>query len=334
MEIDRENKARGKINWQNIFSFAARIIIGTLLLYFIITLVRWENVLTAYKSADGRFILIAFILLIANISLRTFKWFIMLKSVKKQLDIREAFGSLMLGISLGSFTPVEIGEFAGRAIHVSDARRSHMVGLALLDKVQIFIIIGGFGLSCFALQYIQLYFFKIFVSLSLFLISLYLFFNMKFIASVGHRINSAFFKRPLIGRILDGFTLLNKSQVFSTSCLTIAFHITIALQMFFLLNAFYRVSLYDAFIGTSIMMFVKSLLPISIGDLGVREASSIFFFSVYGIPDASALNASLLLFVINILTPSLVGIYFLRHKKLPLNMFRQIMNRKTGPGEK
>jgi hypothetical protein len=66
-------------------------------------------------------------------------------------------------------------------------------------------------------------------------------------------------------------------------------------------------------------MFVKSLLPISIGDLGIREAGSIYFFSIYGISQAAALNASLLLFSINIFIPSILGIYFIRHQQISLN---------------
>ena len=70
---------------------------------------------------------------------------------QRKPSLREAFGSVMLGISLGSFTPGEIGDFAGSALHITDAKRSHLVGLALLDKAQIFIVscsAGIFSLAC------------------------------------------------------------------------------------------------------------------------------------------------------------------------------------------
>ena len=93
---------------------------------------------------------------------------------------------------------------------------------------------------------------------------------------------------------------------------TLVFHCVLILQMFCLINGFSKISLVHAFIGTSAMMFVKSLLPISIGDLGIREAGSIYFFSTYGISQAAALNASLLLFLINIFIPSILGTYFIK----------------------
>jgi Uncharacterised protein family (UPF0104). len=99
--------------------------------------------------------------------------------------------------------------------------------------------------------------------------------------------------------------------------------------MYCLINSFSKISLLHAFIGTSAMMFVKSLLPISIGDLGIREAGSIFFFSTYGISQAAALNASLLLFLINIFIPSIIGTYFIRHQQLSTFKLVQFWKNKT-----
>jgi uncharacterized membrane protein YbhN (UPF0104 family) len=328
MEADIEKIDKPRANWKRLFSFVIRVIIGTVILYFIISLVQWENVLIAYNASNGRFILIGGILLFFNIGIRTYKWHVMLNSVKNMPTYSEAFGSLMLGISLGSFTPAEIGEYAGRALHIANAKRSHLVGLALLDKAQIFIITCVFGLTSLLFLTLHSYFLSVSISICVLLPLLYLFFNMRLIASVGHFLNTSLFKRSLIAKILDGFTLLTRKQVFASFWLTILFHCVVVLQMFFLINAFNGITLYHAFIGTSIMMFVKSFFPISFGDLGVREASSIFIFSIYGIPDAASLNASLLLFVINILIPSLIGVYFLKHHKLSTSLIKKLLNKK------
>jgi uncharacterized membrane protein YbhN (UPF0104 family) len=101
------------------------------------------------------------------------------------------------------------------------------------------------------------------------------------------------------------------------------------MQMFCLINAFTGITIVHAFVGTSAMMFIKSLLPISLGDLGIREAGSIYFFSTYNVSQAAALNASLLLFVINVFIPSLFGIYFLRHHEFSsFKLFQFIKNKK------
>jgi hypothetical protein len=48
---------------------------------------------------------------------------------------------------------------------------------------------------------------------------------------------------------------------------------------------------------------------------------------MYNIPDAVSLNASLLLFVINILIPSIVGTYFLKHQQFSTSMFKQLLKK-------
>jgi uncharacterized membrane protein YbhN (UPF0104 family) len=304
--------------WKKVISIVTRIIVGAVVLYFIISMVQWQNVIVAYKFADGRFILIAASLLFVNIGVRAYKWRTMLCSIKDRPTYKEAFGSLMLGISLGSFTPGEIGEFAGRALHVTDVKRSHLVGLTLLDKAQIFIVTSCAGIVSLACLTFNNLLIIILVTITIVFLSGVFVIRLGAIATLGHRLNTSFFQKPWLTRVLDGFNLLNLQQLFTTLLYTLAFYCVLILQMFCLVNSFSQISLIHAFIGTSAMMFVKSLLPISIGDLGIREAGSIFFFSAYGISQAAALNASLLLFFINIFIPSIIGIYFIRHQQLSI----------------
>jgi uncharacterized protein (TIRG00374 family) len=310
-----ENKGSG-IYWKKLISIVLRIAVSLIILYFIISLVTWESVVSAYASAYGTYLLLGALLLIANLSIRTLKWRIMLHTVKRTPSFWESFGSVMLGISLGSFTPGEIGEFAGRALHISNAKKSHLVGLALLDKAQIFVITSAAGIISLAFFFLENPFILLSITSFIVLFSLFLFFRMDILASAGHRLNTSFFQRSWLTRILDGFTLLEQPQLILTLLSTVLFHCIVILQMFFFLNAFHGITFIHACIGTSAMMFIKSCLPISLSDLGIREAGSIFFFSAFGIPQAAALNASLLLFVINIFIPSIIGIIFLRHQHI------------------
>jgi uncharacterized protein (TIRG00374 family) len=315
-ELNKTDASESGKVWKKVISIAARVVVSALVLYFIISLVQWQNVIIAYKFADSRFILIAALLLFFNLSIRTFKWRSMLRSVKDTPTFTEAFGSVMLGISLGSFTPGEIGEFAGRALHITDAKRSHLVGLTLLDKAQIFIVTSCAGLVSLAYLAFNNTLFLACVTIVIVFLSGFFLMRLRMIATLGHHLNASIFKKSWLTRVLDGFSLLKPQQLFTTVLYTLAFHGVLVLQMFCLINAFSKISLIHAFIGTSAMMFVKSLLPISIGDLGIREAGSIFFFSTYGISQAAALNASLILFLINIFVPSIIGTYFISRQQL------------------
>jgi len=57
-------------------------------------------------------------------------------------------------------------------------------------------------------------------------------------------------------------------------------------------------------------LFTKSALPIAIGDLGLDQFASIQFFGAFGVSEAAAFNASILMFAFNVLIPSLLGILF------------------------
>jgi uncharacterized membrane protein YbhN (UPF0104 family) len=308
------NRNESVVIYKRIILAVIRVVISALVLYLIVSLVKWENVLAAYRSANTKYILIGGFLLSANLGLRTLKWHTMLHSVKETPSYWEAFGSVLLGISLGSFTPGEIGEFAGRALHIADAKKSHLVGLALLDKAQIFVVTGAAGVISLAILFMQDSFLPFLLSLCILVLSVLIILRMDILASVGHRLNGSLFQKAWITKVLDGFTLLKFKELFTTLIYTLIFHGILVVQMFFFIHAFAEITLWNAFLGTSAMMFVKSCLPISLGDLGIREAGSIFFFSSFGISQAAALNASLLLFLVNILFPSLCGTIFLHRQ--------------------
>lgn len=57
METDTDKIKGHKSALKRLSSIAIRIIVAAVILYFIISLVKWENVLIAYRVADSRFIL-------------------------------------------------------------------------------------------------------------------------------------------------------------------------------------------------------------------------------------------------------------------------------------
>jgi uncharacterized protein (TIRG00374 family) len=300
-------------DFKKILFFIIRMLVSIGILYILYTLVKWEDAFHALTSAHLEYVIIALLLVTGNLGIRIWKWHIMLRSLKASPTASEAFGSVMLGISLGSWTPGELGEFAGRALHITEARRTHLIGLALVDKTQIFLVTSCAGIAGLCALFLE----NLFLTYALFLLSIVLsvFFlvRLDIVSALGHRFNNRFLKAERMKSILDGYALLSLKDKFITLNMTIIFHFIIVFQMYYLINAFEPLPLWPVFLATSALLFSKSFLPISLGDLGIREAGSIVFFSMFGIAQASALNASLLLFIINILIPSIIGIFFLRY---------------------
>ena len=59
-------------------------------------------------------------------------------------------------------------------------------------------------------------------------------------------------------------------------------------------------------------MFAKTIIPpISLGELGIREGASVYFLTQFGETASAAFNASIFLFIINLLIPAVVGLVLL-----------------------
>jgi uncharacterized membrane protein YbhN (UPF0104 family) len=56
-------------------------------------------------------------------------------------------------------------------------------------------------------------------------------------------------------------------------------------------------------------MFTKTIIPpVSMGELGIREGASVYFLTQMGESASIAFNASIFLFIINLLIPALIGV--------------------------
>jgi uncharacterized protein (TIRG00374 family) len=291
--------------------FLGRFVIGGGLLYLVLRMVSIEKILAALQSASTPYVCLAAVLLVVNLALRVIKWRFMLHIVKDESSWWESSSSLLLGVTLGSFTPGQIGELGGRSMRVNHSKSSHVVGLTLVDRTQVFLVIamtGTFAYSFFLFANTAL---AVSVGVCCAAACLYFYFRLDLVKKVAHRIHWKVFRHSWIDEMIDSFTFIGRDHVLPTLFYSLTYYGVLTLQMYFLVNAFAPLSIWHVFLGFSAMMLFKSLINISISDIGVREASTVYFFSLLGVPDASALSASGLMFTINIIIPSLVGVFFL-----------------------
>ncbi len=309
-----------------ILLFVARLLVATVLLYFVLRLVSIDKVILALKTASIPYILVGASLLVINIASRVMKWRYMLRIVKEEAGWWESFTSIMLGITFGSFTPAQLGELGGRSMRIAHSKSSHVVGLTLVDRTQVFLVIAMTGTFSYPFFITENTFLAIAIGTLCAGISLYLYFRLDLVKRVADKINLKIFRHHWIDGIIESFTFIGRDHFLSTLSYSLVFFTIIVFQMYFILNAFAQISLWHVFLGFSAMMFFKALLNISISELGIREASTIYFFSLFGIPDAASLSASVVMFSINIIVPSLIGILFLpriRRKLVPVSGRRE-----------
>jgi uncharacterized protein (TIRG00374 family) len=287
--------------------YLLRGLIAVVLLGLIVFFVDIRDMSRAFQSARHEYIAVAALLMFANIAFQILKWRYFVRLIDAGTTSIEAAASLLFGIALGSITPGQIGEFGGRALHHKTVSAATIAGLTLVDKVQMMCIMGIGGVVSLVILFPVDAFLRIVIGVVSSAAFLILFFGLGRSPEVVARFRFAFLRHKPIQEFLFAVGIFRTRNLIISFGLSAGSYGVVYLQLYCLLNAFVPVDLLPAFFGFAAMMFLKSLLPISVADLGIREAGAIYFYGLLNIPSAAALDASLLLFGLNILLPSLVG---------------------------
>ncbi|MCX7983322.1 MAG: flippase-like domain-containing protein [Bacteroidetes bacterium] len=289
-----------------LFIFIIKIVITLFLLYWVQTLVDLNHLIELFFTARYEFIVVGFLLVPLNVGLRIYRWKILVSSLGISIDWKTATNSLLVGIALGSFTPGEIGDYLGRMLHLPKARKSQIVGLTVLDRLQTMLAMALFAIPTLAFLFFNDHWILI-GSLSLLsILSLYFLLGNQFSFLV-HRFQNIRY----VGSMSATLFKLKKRQQVISFCLIIFLILVIGIQMHCFLNAFVSIPFYVSVLGCSAMLFIKSFVPISIGDLGIRELTTVYIFSLWTVPMSASINASLLLFTANVFSPACCGVLVL-----------------------
>jgi uncharacterized protein (TIRG00374 family) len=273
--------------------------------------VKFEEVFRVIQNASLGYIIIAFLFVVFNQGAQILKWHYLLKVTNTGLSFADALKSYLFGVTLGTITPGQLGELGGRALHIENNNRAFLVGLTIFDRAQMFVIMAFCGIPAvvYLLSFNLLYTFAAFFIEFICLLLVY--FNTESLKIKLNGIKWKLLKKKFVQDLLGSFTFLNRTQFLISSMFSILVFFIVYFQTTILLLAFVDVNFSDALWGYSAVMFTKALLPISFGDLGVREAASILFYGKINVPIAAAFNTALLMFFINIFLPSLVGVLFI-----------------------
>lgn len=308
----------------SLWGTAARLAVGIILLIVLTQIVDTGAIWTAFLLASVPPLLLAAALLTCNLGFQLLKWNYLLRIQIAGVSWKQTITSFFFGMTLGLLTPGHLGEFGGRAWQWQGQSPHTVVGLTVIDRMQALLVIGMGGLASTAwilLPHSNTVLAGI-VFLSVLLILL--FFSPGMIRKLLLAVGTGKLKFRWTQDFLESLDKFSIRQLLVMFFLTALFYVSMFLQLHFLVNAFYPVTLAESFLGFSAMMLYKTFLPISLGDLGVREITSVFVFSLMNIPKAAVFNASLLLSFLNILLPALIGLFFLppssrifprRHKK-------------------
>ncbi len=296
-----------------VVSFILKILVSLILITGLLYYIDVKTVLSSFKNANPLYLTIGLLFVVANIGLQYIRWRYLLRLISPGIRNGEAFISLVVGITAGFFTPAQIGEIAGRVASLPSLRKSHVAGMTLIDKLYLLsltVITGAIALAIFVFLYLNAYWNNFYIlaaaaiAAAFSIIFLFPHNSKKLLTYLPKKIRDHRFYTVI--EIVE--TQFHDSHGRMLFVLTGLLYVIIFIQFFIFATAFEPVPFFGSLICSSSVYCVKAaVLPISIGDLGVRESAAVFFFSKIGVSAASAFGASFCMFLANIVLPSIAG---------------------------
>jgi uncharacterized membrane protein YbhN (UPF0104 family) len=237
-------------------------------------------------------------------------------------DKFKVFRSLFFGFSAGIITPLRIGEYFGRGIEFRDKSLVQVTVATLIDKFFPLMMVASLG-SVSSLIFIYVYYnVSVYIVLSLFIL-IFTFFYLLIILLLSNKfwnsillskLNSSVNLKPFLEK-LRIFESLDKTYFFKMVLISFLFYSCFLIQYALLVSAFSNHFDFLQYLwAANLIMFAKTIIPpISFGELGIREGASVYFLTQMGETASVGFNASIFLFIINLLIPALIGVgMFLR----------------------
>jgi hypothetical protein len=261
---------------------------------------------------------IVFLLMPLNWYLEILKW----KSLNKYifpLSVFDAAKGVLAGLSIGLFTPARTGEFAGKILYIKNRHRVKATLSSLtgsLAQLNITLIAGAIALPLLLLHtnFIQPDFYWLsavsrgFGFLVVFVALLFYFYHLPFFQWL---IQQRFFKRWK--KYFLHYQPIRFKDLLKILLISLFRYIVFALQYVIMYKVVYSsLSPHIVVMVISVSFFIASFIPIySVGEVITRGGIQVWLFSALSVSSVHVVWIGLLVWIINLVIPSLVGWYFI-----------------------
>lgn len=307
--------------FKKVLSVIIKIAVSLGLLAFLFSKTDMQAVLAVVKSADKYFLCLAFMVYFISFILGFFRWEMLLHTAGIKLPTKRVIISLAGGNFFNLFLPSTIGgdfmRTADLALHTKKAKE--VIATVFLDRLSGYIglVILAIIAVIFGWRYTQdksIILFLIVISAILTAILIVLFSKTLYL-----KLNKFFHNPARAHKITEAIKNLHheihifrnhKKVVFMNLLLSIAIQSVIPLAFYLIsLSLGIKLRIVYFFIFLPIIAVI-TLLPISIGGLGLRDATTILLFAKVGLSKNMAFAMSLLGFFIILIYGLIAGIIY------------------------
>ncbi len=262
---------------------------STLVLVILFHQIEVHKIGAAIQHLNALRLVLVTLLSVPFVLLKAFKWHTLLRLLIPEVSYRLGLCSFLLGLTASLFTPGRFGELA-RVVYFP-GNRTALLPLALVDKlVDMSVLLTLCALSLWA------------YSIALGIAGMVGTLLLAISVWIGLRLGLKFIDGLLRLRTAVSVHILAHNAVLAVGCYAL-----MALQFHLLLSDLHPVSLWAS---SSAMppILLLSAMPVFINGLGGREGLAILLLGHYDVPEAPALLAAFLLFVVNGLLPGALGV--------------------------
>ena len=282
--------------------------------------IEYKDLLDVIKG-NYLIILCVIFLMIMNWLVEAFKWRFMISKIEK-VSIATSLRAVFSGITVSSFTPNRIGEYAGRVFCLEKGNRIQAVLITILGSMAQLLTTVVFGSIAFYIlreplikeiaiivnfEFSSIYFFLLFIINLLFIL---IFFNVSTLVNSLVKFRFFYFLKKYIN-IISMFSLRDLTKVLSLSILR---YIIFSSQFLILLNLFnVEIGLYESIFSVMLVFFFITIPPkIPLAEIGVRGSVALFVFGLFSASDHyGILSSTFILWIINLIIPAIIGSVFI-----------------------
>ncbi|MDR1761722.1 MAG: lysylphosphatidylglycerol synthase domain-containing protein [Bacteroidales bacterium] len=260
------------------------------------------------------------VLMLCNWGLEVYKWHWLISKITP-ISWRTALKGVLIGLPLALVTPNRIGEIGGRAVVLAHRRKKAVFAtfIGSLSQLCATLLFGllGFILYMVFLPEHNLITVAAYISVVVVVIGVccfLLFRKQRWLYTLLLRITGKVWFRKF-KNVLQYYPLTSLAPLLGISLLRYA---VFCAQFCIAISVFVgELSYLEIFVGVTLTYFFTTIIPTSVlGEIGIRGSVAMFVFGFFTNQEPIVFQVSLLIWLINIVLPTLAGTFLLvLHRK-------------------
>lgn len=265
----------------------------------------------AIAHADLWWALAALALVPVNVGLETYRWWRLVRSLAPSVRYRDALRAVVGSYPLGLLTPGRVGDYVGRAVYLRELPAAASAALTFGERMATLaaclagglLALGPYLTAQVGASALWPAVTAVGVLATGALVAFVAF------PSLAHATLTTLVPWRAARDAAGAFGQIPEREGPILLALSAVRYVVFSGQFVLLAHALAPDAAWGGlWAGVALVFFAKSAIPqVTLGDLGVREGAAVFFLGAYGVAPAAALDASLALFALNLVLPSLAG---------------------------